>query len=310
VPRARIALFGATGYAGMELTALLASHPQAEVTVATAEHLSGEAVLDRVAGCAIALLAVPPEAARDLVAALHATDVRIVDLSSAYRFDADAVYGMPELSRAGIETATLVANPGCYVTAATLALAPLFAAGLVSRDHVVVDAMSGVTGAGRRVDEHYSFVELHANARSYRVLQHAHEAEIARNLRHACTTAGGVDVTFTPHLVPLARGILATCYLRALAPATAVEYAGLLRDRYRDEPFVRIRDSADDVAVASVVGTNVCEIGVTTQGRRVVVCAAIDNLLKGAAGQALQNMNLMLGCDETAGLTALRRWYP
>jgi N-acetyl-gamma-glutamyl-phosphate reductase len=297
-PRHRIAIFGANGYAGMELQALLAHHPHVEVALATSEHLTGAALAERVAGCAVALLAVPAEAARGLASTLHAQGVRVIDLSPAFRFD--WVYGLPELSRAGIAEAARVANPGCYVTAATLALAPLLAAGAIARDDLVVDAMSGVTGAGRKLDEGYSFVDLHANARAYRVLAHAHEREIARNLSRGA--GGDVDVTFTAHLVPLARGILATCYARPTAATTAADLAALLEDRYRGEPFVRIADSADDVAIAHVAGTNACELGVAASGRRVVVTAAIDNLVKGAAGQAIQAANLRLGFAETAGL--------
>jgi N-acetyl-gamma-glutamyl-phosphate reductase len=206
--------------------------------------------------------------------------------------------------RAAVRAARLVANPGCYPTAASLALAPLLAAGVIARDDLIVDAMSGVTGAGRRAgDEHYSFVELHANARSYRVLRHQHQPEIAQALQVT-------DLTFTPHLVPIARGILATCYARATRDTTAAELADVLRAAYRAERFVRVVESADDVALNDVVGTNDCAIGVACAGRRVVVTSAIDNLIKGAAGQAIQNVNLVLGYDEHAGLTALRRWWP
>jgi N-acetyl-gamma-glutamyl-phosphate reductase len=306
--RHRIAIFGASGYAGQELQALLARHPAVDIALATSEHLTGAVLRDRVAGCAVALLAVPPEAATQLVPELRAAGVRVVDLSSAHRCSDHVPYGMPELCRTGLADASVIANPGCYVTAATLALAPLLTLGYLEPADLVVDAMSGVTGAGRRLDEHYSFVELHGNARSYRVLRHQHEREIAFYL--SLGAAADVDLTFTPHLVPLARGILATCYARATAAALDVDLTDRLREHYREEPFVRVVDAPDDVAVSHVVGTNVCELGVARRGRRVVACAAIDNLVKGAAGQAIQNLNLMLGVDEGTALAELRRWYP
>jgi len=307
--RHRIAIFGASGYAGQELRALLARHPHVEVVLPAAGHGVANPVEEHVATCAVALLAVPADAARELVPWLLRANLRVVDLSAAMRHDASAVYGMPELTRKGIADAAVVANPGCYVTAATLALAPLLAAGAIARDDLVVDAMSGVTGAGRTFDDTTSFVGLHANAHAYRVLAHQHEPEIARNL--AGSAGGDVDVTFTAHLVPLARGILATCYARATAAVVSTaDLAALLDRRYRDERFVRIADSADAVAINHVVGTNVCELGVAVKGRRVVVTAAIDNLIKGAAGQAIQNLNLMLGCDEGTALADLRRWAP
>nr|HEX4316827.1 N-acetyl-gamma-glutamyl-phosphate reductase [Kofleriaceae bacterium] len=304
----RVGIFGASGYAGMELRALLDAHPAVEVAFATTDRDAGARGRD----CEVALLATPAEASVELAPALLAAGARVVDLSNAFRFQPErAAYGMPELAagvRAAVRAARLVANPGCYPTAASLALAPLLAAGVIARDDLIVDAMSGVTGAGRRSEDAYSFVELHANARAYRVLRHQHQPEIAQNLGAAASSA--VDVTFTPHLVPIARGILATCYARATRDVTADALAELLRAAYAGERFVRVVASADDVQLADVVGTNDCAIGVACAGRRVVVVSAIDNLLKGAAGQAVQNLNLMLGCDERAGLTALRRWHP
>jgi N-acetyl-gamma-glutamyl-phosphate reductase len=262
--------------------------------------------------------------------------VRVIDLSGAFRLHdravfeaayghkapateqlAAGVYGLPELARAAIAATHLVANPGCYPTAASLALGPLLRAGAIEPTDLVVDAMSGVTGAGRRADEAYSFGELYGNARAYKVLAHQHAPEIAQTLaQFAGLPTAAIDLTFTAHLIPVARGILSTGYARLRAGATArtsAELTALLRQAYEGEPFVRVVDRPEDVSLHEVQGTNLCLVGVSSQasesggGGRVVVVSALDNLLKGAAGQAVQNMNLVLGLDERAGLTDLAR---
>ncbi len=332
---ARIAILGASGYAGLELVTLLARHPDVEVAVAGSDRFAGKTV-ESLAGlggrlmftgadeaarlaeaCDAVLLATPAEASLALVPRLAAT--RVIDLSGAFRFTDGAafraayalepvahaaVYGLPELNRDAIAGARLVANPGCYPTAAALALGPLLAAGAIGPE-VIVDAMSGVTGAGRKADESYSFVELADDARAYKVLRHQHAPEIAQTL--AAYARGPVQLTFTPHLVPIRRGILATSYARAASPTTSAALTALLRHAYRGERFVRIADSPDEVSLAKVVGTNDCLIGVAALGTRVVVTSAIDNLVKGAAGQAVQNLNLVLGLEESTGLADLRR---
>jgi N-acetyl-gamma-glutamyl-phosphate reductase len=332
---ARIAILGASGYAGLELLTLLARHPDVEVAVAGSDRFAGatveslcgvggsmvfmgaEAAARRAETCDAVLLATPAEASLALVPRLAGT--RVIDLSGAFRFaDGEvfraayalapvahaAVYGLPELNRDAIAKARLVANPGCYPTAAALALGPLLAAGAIDRD-VIVDAMSGVTGAGRKADEGFSFVELAGDARAYRVLRHQHAPEIAQTL--AAYACGPVELAFTPHLVPIRRGILATSYARATAPTTSAALTQLLRHAYRGERFVRVADSPDEVSLARVVGTNDCLVGVAALGTRVVVTSAIDNLVKGAAGQAVQNLNLVLGLEEASGLADLRR---
>jgi N-acetyl-gamma-glutamyl-phosphate reductase len=207
------------------------------------------------------------------------------------------VYGLPELSRAGIASARLVANPGCYATTIQLALAPFKG---MTTGRIVVDAMSGVTGAGRKATEEYSFTEISGDLRAYKALGHQHRPEIEQQL--------GVEVSFVPHLLPVPRGILATCHLQ-LAGAHDIGHA--LHSRYAQEPFVELADNAESVSLHHVVGTNKCRIGFRMSERgELVVTSAIDNLVKGAAGQAVQNMNLMLGLPEHTGLAGLRSFHP
>ena len=352
-------IFGASGYAGAELTRLVSAHPSVRLAFVSGESWRGQSVADHVSagmsgpdaalrylgveeGLARALdvdavlLATPAAASMALTAPLVARGVRVVDLSGAFRLRdraafeaayghgapaaeelAASVYGLPELSRAAIGGSRLVANPGCYPTAASLALGPLLRAGAIDPGDLVVDAMSGVTGAGRRADEAYSFGELHGNAKAYKVLAHQHTPEIAQALaQFAGLPTEAIDLTFTAHLIPVARGILSTGYarLRGGSPAkSSAELTALLRQAYEGEPFVRVVDRPEDVSLHRVQGTNVCLVGVACQagtsgkGGRVVVVSALDNLLKGAAGQAVQNMNLVLGLDERAGLTHLAR---
>jgi N-acetyl-gamma-glutamyl-phosphate reductase len=264
-----------------------------------------------------------------LAPALLAKGVKVVDLSGAFRLAdpvrfeqaygirhprpdllGEAVYGMPELPsvRERVARARLVANPGCYPTAATLPLAPLYRAALVDRDPPIVDAASGVTGAGRKATEEFSFVEVMDDFRAYRVLRHQHTPEIAQSL--SASAGAEIDPVFTPHLLPLRRGILATSYLRLAPSVSAKDVAACFMHEYAAEPFVRMAASADDVSLKSVVGTNLCQIGFAVQGNRLVVISSIDNLLKGAAGQAVQNLNLLFGWPETAGLDTLRGSHP
>lgn len=341
----RLAVIGASGYTGVELTRLLCAHPNVELAVASSDRWVGESVASRVAGaatpvrylaldaavaeaasCDVVLLATPAEASHTLVPMLLGRGQRVIDLSGAYRLRepalypkfyafehaqpallAEAVYGLPELFRAQVAAARLVANPGCYATAIQLALAPMLP--LVTEGRLIVDAMSGVTGAGRKASEEFSFTEIAGDLRAYRVLRHQHTPEITQSLARVAKRA--VDLTFVPHLLPVARGILATCHAQ-LAPGTsAAEVAAAFDRAYAREPFVALAPSADKVALHDVVGTNLCRIGHAVGERgELVITAAIDNLVKGAAGQAVQNLNLMLGLPEGAGLTGLRSYHP
>jgi N-acetyl-gamma-glutamyl-phosphate reductase len=327
--RARVAVAGATGYTGQELLRLLARHPAVSVTAAmssgaprrlpaltrvwdgeitpfSAEALARDADL--------VFLALPDKAAAELAPTLVEAAVRVVDLSGAFRLrDAAArarwypetqilpdgvAYGLTELAREAVAAARLVANPGCYPTAALLAMAPLVSAGLlVPGSDVIVDAKSGVSGAGKTPSERTHFSECHGSVAAYGVFGHRHGAEIEQEL-------GGHrgEVTFTPHLVPLDRGLMATIYVR-VAPGTSEDALADLYGRvYAGAAFIRPVGAALP-EIKHVVHTNFCDIGwrIDASGRTVLV-SVIDNLLKGASGQAVQNMNVMLGFDERAGL--------
>ena len=326
---AKIAVAGATGYAGQELVRLLARHPAVTIAAAmssgsasaSARSLPALARVwegairplahDALRDADVAFLALPDAAAAELGPMLADAGVRVIDLSGAFRLhDADrrarwypethrvpahVAYGLTERERAAVQQAQLVANPGCYPTAALLALAPLVDAGLVDpAADVIVDAKSGVSGAGKTPTERTHFSECHGSVSAYGVFNHRHGAEIEQGL--------GRQVTFTPHLVPLDRGILSTIYVR-VPPGTTEETVGdVLTHAYHGATFVRLTGSALP-EIKHVAHTNFCDIGwrVEPSGRAILV-SVIDNLLKGAAGQAVQNMNVMLGLDERTGL--------
>jgi N-acetyl-gamma-glutamyl-phosphate reductase len=345
-----IGLLGGSGYTGVELTRLLDGHPGVELGFVSSDRWVGDPVdrhvvglagpasrlryvapdrvLEQASRCAVVLLATPAEVSHELVPRILATGARVIDLSGAFRLRdpaayataygfahahagllAEAVYGLPELFRTAIRGARLVANPGCYATAIQLALAPLVGPGVLAPGRLVVDAASGVTGAGRKATEDMSFAEVAGDFRAYRVLRHQHAPEIEQGLTDVAHHA--VGVTFVPHLLPIQRGILATCHGQ-LAPGVApATIAAAFEGAYGREPFVSLAAEPEAVTLHAVVGTNQCRIGFTTGAAgELVVIAAIDNLVKGAAGQAVQNLNLVLGLDETAGLTGLRSFQP
>ena len=327
--RARVAIAGATGYAGQELLRLLARHPA--VTVAAAMS-SGTAApgrrlpslariwkgeveplgVERLARDAdVVFLALPDSAAAELAPGLVDAGVRVVDLSGAFRLreggerarwypetralPAGAAYGLTELNRGAVVDARLVANPGCYPTAALLALAPLVDAGLLARSSdIVVDAKSGISGAGKTPSERTHFSECHGSVSAYGVFDHRHAPEIEQGV--------GTPVTFVPHLVPLDRGILATMYVRLEPEVTTDIVADTFERTYAGAPFVRLVGTSLP-EIKHVAHTNFCDIGwrVDRSGRAVLV-SVIDNLVKVAAGQAVQNMNVMLRLDECTGL--------
>ena len=316
----RIGVFGGSGFTGIELVRLLARHPRVQVTTVTSDKWVGQNVrgLESLkyvghdegaeAKLDVALLATPAEVSLRLAPGLLARGSRIIDLSGAFRLKdpaaypkwygfehtspallKEAVYGLPELGRA---TGRLVANPGCYATAAALALHPLVKAGAVDPSSLVVTAASGVSGAGRKASEEYSFMEIEGDFRAYRALKHQHTPEIAQ-------TVGVKELVFVPHLLPIQRGILCT----AVARLTQKDDPGaVIADAYAKEPLIKLLPSADAVRVADAARTPYCLVGASAEGDRVVVVTAIDNLLKGAASQAVQNLNLMLGAPETEGL--------
>ncbi len=330
-PVARVLVAGATGYAGALAAELVWGHPRLELALATARSEAGtrldrlypryrakieltELDLDELEDAEAAIVAYPHGAAAPVVAALRGLGLKVVDLSADFRLvDAavyelwygphrnpdlleNAVYGLTELRREQLREAELVANPGCYPTATLLALAPLAERGLV--ESVVVDAKSGVSGAGRERGDRLSFVNLTENLTPYGLDGHRHLPEIEQELR---LIGAEVPVTFVPHLVPIDQGLLASCYVELAEPLAQDGLVGLFAERYAGEPFVEVVDAPP--GVRDVRETNLCRIHVASFGeRRVGVFAAIDNLWKGASGQAIQNLNLMLGLDEAVGL--------
>lgn len=317
-----VALFGAAGYTGLELMKLLARHPGVRLACAASDGHAGELVGELAggdgglrfvtadearriaAGCGVALLAVPPEPAKALAKALREAGVRVIDLSHAHRGTAGAVYGLTSLFAGEVAGAQLVANPGCYATAVITAAAPLVRHGLLGGE-LFVSAGSGVTGAGRSADEAMSLGEMYGEVRAYKVLRHQHVPEIELALGRV---GAGVRVVLTTHLLPVARGIFATLTARLARPASSVELVARYREDYAGDPTVSIAETPEEVSLRRVVGTNACRIGVASDERGiVVVTAALDNLLKGAAGQAVENLNLMLGYPRMAGLEHLAR---
>jgi N-acetyl-gamma-glutamyl-phosphate reductase len=341
----RVGVVGASGYSGAVAARLVESHPRLTLAFATSDKLAGESVaahlglvgaraadtrfipnaaaLDHADACDAVFLASAADVSMRLAPAFAERGRAVVDLSGAFRLEARsyprwygfehaapawlerAHYGLPELfgpAPAGV----LVANPGCYPTAALLALGPLVRDGLVEPGGIVVDAKSGVTGAGRQSGDAYSFVAVDGDVRAYRVLAHQHTPEMTRALSRLAT---GVKVTFTAHLLPVPRGLLATCYARPRAGATAARVAECLQAAYARAPFVRVVPP-EEVRLSRVVGTNFAFVGASADEDMVVAVGAIDNLLKGAAGQAMQNLNAMNGWDETLGLDHLQRVSP
>ncbi len=331
----RVGIVGYRGYSGAELLRLLQHHSGIEAVLLDHREDTGaspvirnSAQLPRVActpeavrseGLGIVFLATPAEVSMELAPGMLAAGARVVDLSGAFRlrtvenyrawYNADhtqpdllheAAYGLPEFCRERIPGARLVANPGCYPTAANLAIRPLLDAGVVDRSAgIICDAKSGVSGAGRKPTLKTSFCEVTENLSAYSILKHRHVPEVLQ--------VSGLEereFSFTAQLLPIDRGILETIYFRATPGITADDLLSTYEKRYGAEPFVRLYQPGHAPDIRTVARTNFCDIGVTvdTASGRAVVVSAIDNLVKGAAGQAVQNMNLMLGYPETEGL--------
>jgi len=319
---ARIAIVGVTGYTGQELDRILARHPKFALTgrfASKADEKSGAEAftLERLRSFSpdAVVLATEHELSLHLVPELLGEGYRVVDMSGAFRLTEaaqyvewygfehtspellqEAVYGLPEVMSEQISSAKLVANPGCYATAAVLPLIPLYNANAIDREcTVVVDGKSGVSGAGRAPKPETHFCEVNENLSAYGVLKHRHTPEMVAQLRGASFDR----FVFTAHLIPITRGILNTITLRMSTRASA---HSILAETYAKSPFVRVLPVGQLPNVHSVARTNLCSIGVVTKGAHTVIISAIDNLVKGAAGQAVQNLNLMFGCEATAGL--------
>jgi N-acetyl-gamma-glutamyl-phosphate reductase len=342
----KVGIVGGTGYTGVELLRLLAGHPQAELCVITSRSEAGMPVADMfpslrgqvalkfaapdpkaLVGCDVVFFATPNGTAMTMVPELLRGKTRVIDLAADFRLKnaqtwqhwygmphacpellAEAVYGLPELHRAAIKTARLVANPGCYPTAVQLGLLPLLEQGWVDTQHLIADAKSGVSGAGRKAELALTLGEAGENFKAYAVPGHRHLPEILQGLELASGQVLGL--TFVPHLLPIVRGIHATLY--AVLKQQEVDLQALYEQRYRDEPFVDVLPVGAHPETKSVRGANTCRIAVHRPpnnsqggGDTVVVLSVIDNLVKGAAGQAVQNMNIMFGLAETTGLTAI-----
>jgi N-acetyl-gamma-glutamyl-phosphate reductase len=331
----RAAVLGASGYAGAELLRLCASHPELEVVRAAGDRQAGEPIaslypslaaaygdscFDEVSdgsaeGVDLVFLALPHGRAQELVPTMAGSGARLVDLSADYRLKDpslypswygaphptaelldDFVYGLPELDRSAVRGARLVAVPGCYPTAAALALSPLVRAGAVERQGVVVDAASGVSGAGRGLSHNLHFGTANEDFVAYSLLAHRHTPEIEQ--------ATGCRVVFTPHLAPMTRGILVTCYARATAATSTAELLGVLDAAYGDEPFLVVSERSP--STKATWGSNSAHLTARFDERTgwILALCALDNLMKGAAGQAVQCANLALGLPETIGLPA------
>lgn len=330
-------IVGGTGYTGVELLRLLAGHPDVTLAAITSRTEAGMKVsemfpslrgrvdmafvqpgLDALAGCDVVFFATPNGIAMKEAKSLLDAGARVIDLAADFRIRdvavwekwygmqhacpellEDAVYGLPEVNREKIAKARLVANPGCYPTAVQLGFLPLIEAGLVDADHLIADAKSGVSGAGKKAEIGFLFSEASDNFRAYGVSGHRHLPEIRQGLSNAAGRE--VGLTFVPHLTPLIRGIHATLYARLKKEA---DLQGIFENRYRAEPFVDVMPSGSHPETRSVRGANICRIALHRQqgSDMVIVLSVIDNLVKGAAGQAVQNMNLMFGLPEAAGL--------
>ena len=335
----KVAILGASGYTGAELVRMLANHPRFRMTALTADRKAGQEMaavfpqfaalklptlvsIDQVdfAGIDAVFCALPHGTTQEVIAALP-DRVRVVDLSADFRLtdleayntwyghphkapelQGQAVYGLTEIKREAIKTARLVANPGCYPTSVQLPLVPLLKAGLIAAEDIIIDAKSGVTGAGRSAKESLLYCEVTEGLHAYGIASHRHAPEIEQELGLAAGQP--VLVSFTPHLIPMSRGMLSTINVRVKSKVTASDLRAAWAEAYQDEPFVTVLPEGVVPQTRHVRGSNHCFFNAFDDRvpGRVIICSVIDNLVKGASGQAIQNMNLMFGQRETAGI--------
>jgi N-acetyl-gamma-glutamyl-phosphate reductase len=338
-----IGIVGASGYTGAELARLLCNHPDVKLTVATSRQYKGMKLADvypnlagmvdivcedlqaeELAGRAdLFFTAVPHQTAMAIVPDLLKAGKKVIDLSADFRLHdaevyqkwyqshtaqeylAEAVYGLPELHRQQIAEAQLVANPGCYPTSVILGLAPLLQAEEIVPETIIVDSKSGTSGAGRLAQTGTLFCEVNDGFKAYKVADHRHTPEMEQEISKLCKKP--VTISFTPHLLPISRGILSTIYAKLTNPLSDTEVNEIYKSFYKGETFVRLCEPGSYPATQFVRGSNFCDIGLKIDNRtgRIVVLSAIDNLVKGAAGQAVQNMNLMCNLPETKGLLSV-----
>ena len=339
----KIGIYGASGYTGQELLRLLLRHPQAEVVALTSRRYAGVPVSDiypvfvgltdlafvdaspeDVAGAAdIVFLALPHGVSMAVAPIFLKAGKKVIDLSADFRLHdvatyekwysrhtapdiiKESVYGMPELYGDEIAKARLVANPGCYPTSVILGLAPLLKANWIDDSSIIADSKSGVSGAGREPQVGTLFCEVDEGFKAYKVGEHRHTPEMEQEI--SILAGCDVRISFTPHLLPITRGILSTIYATLQKDVTTAELIDLYRAFYKGKKFVRVYKAGTFPNISSVRGSNYCDIGLTVDARtkRVIIICAIDNLVKGAAGQAIQNMNLMCGLSEDTGLTMI-----
>lgn len=335
-------IVGGTGYTGVELLRLLAQHDQVELSVITSRTEAGTAVADMfpnlrrhlnisfsdidmtaLQACDVVFFATPNGVAMQMAPALLEAGVRVIDLAADFRLTdpeqwklwygvdhacpellPEAVYGLPEVNREAIRQASLIANPGCYPTAVQLGFLPLIEQNLIDSTDLVADTKSGVSGAGRKANVGMLLCEVSESLKAYSVSGHRHQPEIIQGLQRAAKSE--VNLTFVPHLTPMIRGIHATLYanLNTVPPS---DLQALYEQRYATEPFVDVLPTDSHPETRSVRGSNICRIAIHRPqgGNKLVILSAIDNLVKGAAGQAVQNMNIMFGLNETHGLTGI-----
>ena len=337
----KVGIVGATGYTGETLIDILLNHSNVRITYVSAkidkkENLcnifpksSGKINLvcdnfnlkQAIDSCDVLFLAVPHTVAMLISSELLKAGKKVIDLSADYRLNdsntykdwygvahkdktniKNAVYGLPEFYREDIRGAKLIANPGCYPTAAILSLSPAITSGLIDTGSIVIDAKSGVTGAGRKAALPFFFSEINENLKAYKINQHQHMPEINQELSKLAGKK--VDVNFVPHLIPINRGILETIYVKVKSKTSVKDLHSLYKRFYKTEPFVRISELGSLPQIKDVVGTNFCDIGIsyTKEKKMLVIVAVIDNLMKGAASQAVQNLNIIGNFKETAGL--------
>ncbi|MFH1791797.1 MAG: N-acetyl-gamma-glutamyl-phosphate reductase [Candidatus Omnitrophota bacterium] len=335
--KTKVAVVGATGYTGEEITDLLAGHGNVEITSLTAivdkadkfsnmyprfrgvvDIICKELDVNEVAALAeVIFLALPHRVSMQYAPKFLDAGRKVIDLSADYRLDPEtyaswygarqsdaqnlsrAVYGLPEFFRAKIKDACLIANPGCYPTSVILAAAPAVISGMAAGE-IIADSKSGVTGAGRKASIGLLFGEVAENLKAYKINEHQHMPEMADVLK--AVSGRDVALNFVPHLIPMRRGILSTVYIPLAKGVGEKDIFAKYREFYGDEPFVRLYEPGRLPEIKDVVNTNFCDIGLCAKGGLLIVVACIDNLLKGAAGQAVQNMNIMCGFDEKEGL--------
>lgn len=340
----KIGVLGASGYTGLELIRILLNSKQVKISAITSEKYSGTKISDIFPffkgrldliyetlspeeiseKCDFIFSALPHKTSMSVIPSLLKAGRKVVDLSADYRLKSpdiykewykeehtspellsSAIYGIPELKRKKIKTASLVANPGCYPTSVILALAPLIKENIINTDSIIIDSKSGVTGAGRKVEEALLFAECNENFKSYSLASHRHTPEMEQEISEIAGKK--IKITFVPHLLPVNRGILSTIYSDLISDLTSDKILKIYEDFYKGERFIRIMGHGKSPQLRSVLGSNYCDIGfqIDRRTKRIIVISAIDNLVKGAAGQAVQNMNIMLGFEEYTGLEGI-----